>query len=835
MEESKISKLSVHYNQSGNHTGIGDFLAKCYNAGNPVGVVYCLNGVVSSPGTKIIYRRQTDTFNRLPNNFFNDDPVANATNWINGTKDKSDQNRTQLQNWQLNSADWYDPLNEPVIEIADPSDPNQVAEAIRRAKYLNTWELTALEIAHSYGLKLVLFSFGTESGTLDSRVWNELIPCITKGKEYGAIFSLHAYGIDGGLINRTNAYKQHLNIYRLLPEEIHLPVVYSECGSGNGYNTGLSGQAYVNDLGLVDDYWRTDPKVLGGCSFQLGGNESNMVSIMGIYGDYASTHPNEDTVIEPPPPMGEPPSKSGTTVPGAKYIKDWFANIWTLGAESEHGRIVLQNKRQFEGGQAVMLLYYANEIYAINNLMQWWKVSNGGWIPVPNDPRVEPVVEHRLLVPYLSQLDGTDVDYAPGDCGPANVAMALNYFGRNVTVDQVSQATGLPAGFLFTNYDQLNTAALVFGYTVEHTINNLSEKIKSSIDSGKPVIALINYAKLPTTNKYDLNYNHGHFLLIVGYTENEVIYHDPYWHNQDGAFKRLTWEQFDLCWSTPNADFTYFRQLGNILTKPIIPNNVKAGLHMAARGGDQTLQDWQTFDNAKLQAIKFMSNHALNDIKSGISRVGASNVYFRMYGDPNDSSAMSSGTNFFNVHRGWFDQLYPLGVVNWEVHNEPNLEIEGLNRYWSNAAGFSTWFRQVASLIRANYPNAKIIYPGLSPQANVPEWKVEIQKLINEGLVDKIGAHSYWQTAGSEHWGMLNTDGGQFYKTFLNIGKPVVLTEASNNGSEDKNLKGSEYVQYLKTLNSVEAVLFFVSSTSNSAYNSEAWVESNIPQIVGAR
>ena len=84
---------------------------------------------------------------------------------------------------------------------------------------------------------------------------------------------------------------------------------------------------------------------------------------------------------------------------------------------------------------------------------------------------------------------------------------------------------------------------------------------------------------------------------------------------------------------------------------------------------------------------------------------------------------------------------------------------------------------------------------------------------------------------------MLNLDGGQFYQTFLNMSKPVVITECSNNSQTlDKTSKGNQYVQYLKTIKSgVEAVLFFVSSTGNSAYDAESWINSPISQIVGAR
>jgi len=188
-----MSKLSIHI--SGSPTGLGSLLTKCFDAGSPVGVLYSLNQNLNddiarySPPTKWVYRRQTEEFNRLPNGFFTGDPVKSAQDWLVNTKDAADKNRSQIENILLNSPTWADVLNEPAIEIADPSDPVQVAEAIRRAKWLNTWMVTALEIAHSYGVKLAMFSFPTQSPPSDARIWNELLPSLRLGKQYGAILS----------------------------------------------------------------------------------------------------------------------------------------------------------------------------------------------------------------------------------------------------------------------------------------------------------------------------------------------------------------------------------------------------------------------------------------------------------------------------------------------------------------------------------------------------------------------------------------------------------------------------------------------------------------------
>ena len=54
-----------------------------------------------------------------------------------------------------------------------------------------------------------------------------------------------------------------------------------------------------------------------------------------------------------------------------------------------------------------------------------------------------------LAVPWIGQnvRDVATDDYSSSDCGPACVAMWLTYRGKTPTVDDVSKATGLSAGF----------------------------------------------------------------------------------------------------------------------------------------------------------------------------------------------------------------------------------------------------------------------------------------------------------------------------------------------------------------------------------------------------
>jgi hypothetical protein len=149
---------------------------------------------------------------------------------------------------------------------------------------------------------------------------------------------------------------------------------------------------------------------------------------------------------------------------------------------------------------------------------------------------------NKLDVPWIGQNTAlTTDDWSNSDCGPAVIAMWLNFVGRVVTVDQVSAATGLARGYKYTLPAVLIKAAAAYGLNLERVINITPEAIKVEIDRRVPCIALVHYASLPLRN--DPNFTAGHWLLIVGYDDQGVYYHDPYWPDSKGSFLQLTWAQ----------------------------------------------------------------------------------------------------------------------------------------------------------------------------------------------------------------------------------------------------------------------------------------------------
>lgn len=154
--------------------------------------------------------------------------------------------------------------------------------------------------------------------------------------------------------------------------------------------------------------------------------------------------------------------------------------------------------------------------------------------------------KHLLAVPWIGQNvpSVTTDDYSNSDCGPACVAMWLNYLRASVpvTVDDVSKATGLPVGYKYTIPGNLITAAAKWNLKLDRVINLSPAAIRAQIDAGNPSIILVHYGSLE--KRWDANFTGGHYVIVVGYTDDTVIYNDPYWPTDAGHNLEMRWPLF---------------------------------------------------------------------------------------------------------------------------------------------------------------------------------------------------------------------------------------------------------------------------------------------------
>ncbi|MFL7839954.1 MAG: peptidoglycan DD-metalloendopeptidase family protein [Candidatus Promineifilaceae bacterium] len=175
-----------------------------------------------------------------------------------------------------------------------------------------------------------------------------------------------------------------------------------------------------------------------------------------------------------------------------------------------------------------------------------------------------------------------------------------------------------------------------------------------------------------------------------------------------------------------------------------------------------------------------------------------------------------------------------------ELHNEPNINNEGLNSSWSNGAEFATWWLRLLRLYRHAFPEYKFIFPGLSPGTDADGVRQDHVRFLEASraaieAADGLGVHIYWSAyyPMDRALGILDDTVNRFQD------KPIWVTEASNNknGTSSKN-KAYEYLNFWKELQqrpTVEGVTYFVASARNQEFQNEVFLGRGMSRIIGSR
>jgi hypothetical protein len=202
----------------------------------------------------------------------------------------------------------------------------------------------------------------------------------------------------------------------------------------------------------------------------------------------------------------------------------------------------------------------------------------------PEGQRHQDLDGSRVLpVPYIRQ-HGPGADHAPGDCGPACVAMAVHFLtDHEPSVNAVSLAGGVPEDAYWSSLQQNAQAARFYGLKARHVRPLTRERITKEIAAGFPVLALVKYDLLSTDDDPNQDaYAGAHFVLIVGYASppegqspdgplsggteggrGTVILHDPnrLCGDEFGAFRELPWSVFNKAHGstdkTPGNSYNY--------------------------------------------------------------------------------------------------------------------------------------------------------------------------------------------------------------------------------------------------------------------------------------
>jgi len=173
----------------------------------------------------------------------------------------------------------------------------------------------------------------------------------------------------------------------------------------------------------------------------------------------------------------------------------------------------------------------------------------------------------------------------------------------------------------------------------------------------------------------------------------------------------------------------------------------------------------------------------------------------------------------------------PLDRIYFEIHNEPNLVIEGLGVNWADGASFALWAKNVVALYARLWPTGKFGFPGLSPGDTVQGIRAQAHSFLDESLSrwdgwDWYGCHAYW----SDDYEIDRAIG--YVVTQRNIIKlrtaaPIILlTEASRNdrpATRSADHYASDYVYFASAMREIaQGITFYVGS--GSGFRDEAWV-----------
>lgn len=295
--------------------------------------------------------------------------------------------------------------------------------------------------------------------------------------------------------------------------------------------------------------------------------------------------------------------------------------------------------------------------------------------------------------------------------------------------------------------------------------------------------------------------------------------------------------------------YSYFAVLGWLHPKPVsVPveyatlpeGHALKGLHGPADPGIWAWNQHSVIDvvgQCHFDAVKVLCPGTSGDQVQTMRAMGAELIVARLFakmGERRGDTLEQRAIWFVNEVRQPAIALYNAGVRYMEVHNEPNLIIEGLGVNWNNGVEFATWFSYVVGLLKVDMPLLKAGYPGLSPGGTIPGVRQDSTLFFNSSQqaaseANWLGFHAYYAGDGSTWSTML-----QQINTFAeaNKSKVVLVSEWSNNNEAvNKQTKGSEYRMIYEAAKdrckpNVGALCVFV-LWSSGAFQHECLVEKN--------
>jgi murein DD-endopeptidase MepM/ murein hydrolase activator NlpD len=189
---------------------------------------------------------------------------------------------------------------------------------------------------------------------------------------------------------------------------------------------------------------------------------------------------------------------------------------------------------------------------------------------------------------------------------------------------------------------------------------------------------------------------------------------------------------------------------------------------------------------------------------------------------------------------------YRLGIRHFEIHANPNLQMEGWRRSWGGGAEFGGWFRSVIDRLHRDYPEARLGFPGLSPGGSLTGQRMHWGEFLDEAeeavqAADWVGVNCSWLDPSE----IASIEGGLLFEEYRRRypDKLIFVTEFSNpaGGLADR-LKARQYLDFYRMVREARGVgaVFAFALSASDGHEPVVWRRKDGPRIaiaevIGAR
>ncbi len=274
------------------------------------------------------------------------------------------------------------------------------------------------------------------------------------------------------------------------------------------------------------------------------------------------------------------------------------------------------------------------------------------------------------------------------------------------------------------------------------------------------------------------------------------------------------------------------------------------GLHGRSNGELQGV-DYDIVRTARVEAVKLTSHATPATVK--LLKAINPNMFILVRPlvafNTNNVPRRVSPQEFFDWTILDLDRLlaYDSSIRYVEIHNEPNITIEGWGGSWNDGREFGTWFLDVLGRYRRRYPGLQFGFPGLSPgPTSTAAGRMSANTFLAQSAfaaqqADWIGLHAYWVNERELSDGSVGLSFTEYRRLFPE--KLLFITEFGN-PNQSKAVVAEQYARYYGLLRKVPGLggaFAYVVSTSDAiesprwGWRTESGLDVGIAGAVGRR